>query len=267
MRELSLRELREIEIEILKMFRDFCNENNIQYFLSNGTLLGAVKYGGFIPWDDDVDLFVPRGDYDRMLALFKDSERYKLLAFERNSAYRYPFAKLCDMTTRKVEEGYNNGAEIGVDIDIFPLDAWASDLPIAKKEVTRMKLYMFCLGLIKLGRPDSTNVLKCCATAILMGMCKLLGSEFFIRRIIKLSRKCNVSHSRYVGCKAWCIYGTKEVIPAEVFADVTYVEFEGETFPAPIGYDTYLTSLYGDYRSDPPKEKQKTHHTFKAYQL
>lgn len=102
MRELSLDELREVELDILKTFHNFCEENKIKYYLSNGTLLGAVKYRGFIPWDDDIDVFVPREDYDRLISIFKDSEKYHLFAFERNERYRYLFAKLCDMATLKV---------------------------------------------------------------------------------------------------------------------------------------------------------------------
>ena len=70
-----------------------------------------------------------------------------------------------------------------------------------------------------------------------------------------------------MGCKCWCIYGSREIIPAEVFSDTVEVEFEGTKFPAPVGYDTYLRSLYGDYPQDPPIEKQKTHHSFIAYRL
>ena len=267
MRELSLQELKKIELETLKMFRDFCDENGISYFLSNGTLLGSVKYKGFIPWDDDVDIFIPRNDYDRALRLFKDNEKYKLFAFEREENYHYPFAKLCDMTTRKIEGNYDNGVDLGVDMDIFPLDFWDNNLEKAKKEVKQMNLYRFCLGLTKLEKPDSYNIVKRVIKAVVMMICKLLGSRFFIRQMIKLSRNGKTETSRYLGCKSWCIYGEREIIPAEVFADTVEVEFEGERFKAPIGYDTYLRSLYGDYEKDPPLEKQKTHHTFTAYKI
>ena len=106
MKELTLQELKEIEFEILKTFDSFCKENNIRYYLSHGTLLGAVRYKKFIPWDDDVDLLIPREDYNRMITLFKDTEKYKLFAFEKDENYLYPFAKLCDMTTYKDEFGY-----------------------------------------------------------------------------------------------------------------------------------------------------------------
>lgn len=267
MKELSLQELKEIEFEILKMFDAFCKENNIKYYLSHGTLLGAIRYKKFIPWDDDVDLLIPREDYNRMLTLFKDTDRYRLFAFEKNSEYRYPIAKLCDMTTRKDEYGYNNGVELGVDIDLFPLDAWDDDLEKATQEVKYIQKNMFCLGLTKLKKPDSTNPLKRFAIGLVMTLCKMLGSKYFIKKILKASHKEDQQGNNYLGCKAWCVYGKRGIIPAEVFADTVEIEFEGEKFPAPAGWDTYLTCLYGDYLPEPPKEKQKTHHSFKAYKL
>ena len=267
MKELSLQELKEIEFEILKMFDAFCKENNIRYYLSHGTLLGAIRYKKFIPWDDDVDLLIPREDYNRMLTLFKDNERYKHFDFENNPEYRYHIDKLCDITTRKDEYGYDNGVELGVDIDLFPLDAWDDDLEKAKQEVKYIKGNRFFLNLTKLKKPDSVNPVKRFVKGIVMMFCKMIGSRYFIKNIIKASSKEWQPGNKYLGCKAWCVYGEKGIIPAEVFADTVDIEFEGKMFPAPIGWDTYLTCIYGDYLPEPPKEKQKTHHGFKAYRL
>ena len=267
MKELTLQELKEIEFDILKMFDDFCKENNIHYFLAYGTLLGAVRYKKFIPWDDDVDLLIPREDYNRMLMLFKDSEKYRLFAFEKDMEYLYPFAKLCDMTTRKDEFGYDNGVELGVDIDLFPLDAWDDNLEKAKQEAKRIKKLMLYLGLTKVKRVDDDSFFKRITKSVLMVWCKMLGGKYFIRKIQKEACKEEQKGQAYVGAKSWCVYGAKGIIPAEAFADSVEVEFEGRMFPAPIDYDTYLTCLYGDYLPEPPKEKQKTHHSFKAYKL
>ena len=264
---MSLQELKDIELDIFKMFDAFCKENNITYYLSHGTLLGAIRYKKFIPWDDDVDLLIPRADYDRMISLFKDSERYHLFAFEKNNNYLYPIAKLCDMTTVKIEDGYNNGVKLGVDIDLFPLDAWDNDLEKAKKEVKRIKRLMLCLGLTKVKKVTDTSAVKRFAKSLLMIVCKILGGPYFIRKIQKVSCPKGQTGDVYLGAKTWCVYGEKGIIPAEVFANTVDVEFEGQMFPAPVGYDVYLTCLYGDYMPEPPKEKQKTHHTFKAYKL
>lgn len=267
MKELTLQELKEIEFDILKMFDAFCKENDIKYYLSHGTLLGAIRYGKFIPWDDDVDLLIPREDYNKMITLFKDNGRYQLFAFEKNQNYYYPMAKLCDMTTLKEESGYNNGVKLGIDIDLFPLDEWNSNLRKAKKEARYIGRQMKLLTLSKLYKPDSKSSIKRLIKGIVMFFCKWLGSKHYIKKILKASRKSSKSNSNYLGCKVWCVYGERGIIPAEVFADTTYVEFEGEMFPAPAGYDIYLTCLYGDYMPEPPVEKRKTHHSFKAYRL
>ena len=267
MKELSLQELREIELSLLKKFDAFCAENNIRYFLSNGTLLGAVKYNGFIPWDDDVDVLVPRDDYERLVELFCDDERYKLFAFEKNSDYRYPFAKLCDMQTRKVELNFDNGVQLGVDIDIFPLDNWNDSLYAAKKEMRYIYNNIFYLSLEKMQKPDSLNPGKRIMKRIMMSVCKIFGGKFFIKRIVRKSCAANGTNSEYAGCKSWCIYKEKEIIPSEVFSQAVDVDFEGVKFPAPVGYDVYLRSLYGDYENDPPVEERRTHHGFKAYRI
>lgn len=265
MKELSLQEIKQVELEILKVFHTFCVENHIRYFISHGTLLGAIRYKGFIPWDDDLDVLVPREDYNRLINLFQDTAQYQLVAFEKNENYAFPYAKLCDMTTRKVEGGYINGTELGLDIDVFPLDYWDDDLEKAKKEVKRQQKYMFRLGLSKLRKPDSINPAKRFVKGLCMIPCKLLGSAHYVNKIIRGAYKPEQKGSRYMGGKAWNVYRERDIMPAEVFSEAIELEFEGEKFFAPVGYDTFLTSLYGDYLPEPPVEKRKTHHSFRAY--
>lgn len=265
MKELSLQEVKEIELGLLIKFDVFCKENGIRYFLSNGTLLGAVKYRGFIPWDDDIDVLVPREDYQKLISLFCDDEKFKLFSFEREREFRFPFAKLCDMRTRKIEENTDNGTFLGVDIDVFPLDCWDSNLKKAEDEVKHIRRCMLFLSWTKSVKVYSNNLFKRTAKAILVGASKLLGSSHFVKKIIKQSCRESQKDHLYLGCKSWPIYGPREIIPAEVFSDTVDIAFEGHLFPAPIGYDVYLRSLYGNYKQDPPVDKQKTHHRFVAY--
>ena len=267
MKELSLPELKEIELEILKAFHAFCVEHDLRYYLAYGTLLGAIRYKGFIPWDDDVDVLMPREDYNRFLELYKDSDRYRLLAFEKDPAVLFPYAKICDMTTRKEESDYCSKVPLGVDIDIFPLDYWDDDLQEAKREVKRISRSMFCLGLAKLRKPDSLHPVKRFAKGLLMRWCRLRGGAYYVRKILREAVKDEQRGSRYMGTKTWCVYGERNIVPAEAFSDGIEIAFEDGTFFAPVGYDAYLTCLYGDYLPEPPKEKQKTHHSFKAYRL
>ena len=101
----------------------------------------------------------------------------------------------------------------------------------------------------------------------MMWVYKRRGSEYYLNRIAEECVKDNNGPVKYLGNKAWNVYGEKDIIPAEAFASAVEIEFEGEKFPAPVGYDTFLSSLYGDYLPEPPKEKQKTHHSFKSYKL
>ena len=262
---LTLDEIKQAEFQLLRIFDAYCREHQIRYFLSNGTLLGAVKYRGFIPWDDDVDVLVPREDYDRLVASFTDFDHIRLVSHERDPQYLFPFAKLCDMSIIKEETGNNNGVELGLNMDIFPLDAWDPDRSKAEREVRRIGNAMRGLGLSKLKKPNASTALKRAVQGVLIMLCKLRSSGFFLGRIIQMSRREDQQGSPYLGCKCWCIYGSREIIPAQVFSDTVEVEFEGSLFPAPAGYDAYLRSLYGDYPQDPPPEKQKTHHRFTAY--
>ena len=103
MNRLSLDEIKQAEFRLLKIFDEFCSKHKIRYYLSNGTLLGAVKYKGFIPWDDDVDVLVPREDYDRLMEIFVDQGDICLVSYERNPQYLYPFqsSAICPSSKRK----------------------------------------------------------------------------------------------------------------------------------------------------------------------
>ena len=122
--KLSLQEIQAIEFSMLEFLDSVCVEEGIEYCLFYGSAPGAVRHGGFIPWDDDIDVFMPRCDYDRLMRLSgADSGPYRLLSQERTPGWRLPFAKLCDLSTCKQETCADFGADIGLDVDIFPLDA------------------------------------------------------------------------------------------------------------------------------------------------
>ena len=261
-KELSLQEIKEITFDILKYFNTFCQDNSLKYYLSNGTLLGAVKYGGFIPWDDDIDVLMPREDYESFISMFKDTDEFTLYTHEKNKNYKFPYAKLCALKTLKVETNIDSGVDLGVDIDIFPLDICSAHILNAYVQ-KKLTLYQRGCILSKFISTKGKSIFK----RVIVNLCKLIGYEFVHKRLKKIAMRETISGGEYMGNLMWPIYGKKEIIPEKVFENTIEIEFEGEKFPAPIGYDIYLRSLYGSYENDPPAEKQKTHHSYTAYKL
>ena len=267
--ELGLEQIKKLQADMLKYLSDYCKEEKIPFYLSNGTLLGAVKYGGFIPWDDDIDILVPRKAYDRLIAHYTDSERYQLFCPERTPQFRYPYAKLCDMTTVKKERNLDNGVSLGVEVDIFPLDAWAPSVEEAEKQVVRNKKRTKSLGYMKTIRfvPSQRHgVLGRSLRKYGHTLYRMLHSHRSLCRKMKKEalQYSDLENPPYLGCVLWPVYGPSEILPAEVFAETVEVEFEGEKYPAPVGYDLYLRALYGNYELDPPPEKQVSHHFFEV---
>lgn len=260
MRKLELDEIKGIELRILTAFRDYCNEHKLAYFISNGTLLGAVKYGGFIPWDDDIDVLMPRRDYDRFLSEYKDNEEYTLFSKERGAHYQYPFAKLCRNGTLKLENDVQQDKK-GIDIDIIPLDGMGNVLVFAKLRAaaSNCMIKMLCLSL------NEDFYSRSRFKRAVYSICRIVGRSDFIHKTYERMVRPRYKDSRYVGNLIWAVYGAKEVMPARLFSTMTEVSFEGKIFSAPIGYDLYLRSLYGDYKKDPPPDKCVTHHEFAAY--
>ena len=171
------------------------------------------------------------------------------------------------MTTLKIENGQEEELKLGLDMDIFPLDPWDSDMKKARKEVKRQRRALFRLGLTRQDKADSANLPKRIAKGIMMVFCKMAGSKHYVRKLMKEATRHPYEGAKYLGGKAWNVYGYRDILPAEVFDHPIEVEFEGHTFWAPVGYDAFLSSLYGNYMPEPPPEKRKTHHVFKAYKL
>ncbi|MEE1198583.1 MAG: LicD family protein [Acutalibacteraceae bacterium] len=264
MKELTIDEAKKIELEILLFFDKFCKENNKQYFLAGGTLIGAVRHKGFIPWDDDIDTYMMREDYDWMIENFnkiKSQSRYKLIPPSSEHA-KHSFVKIIDVKTVKIENGvaYNNDY-LGVDIDVFPLDGQPDTIKEYnkwhKKLMTIYRLHTYCII-------DTAGKLK---RIIAVPLIRLFtgGRKTLLKRAEKLHKKYTYENAKYIGPKE-CAFNTyNDRYKKEWFDKAIDGEFEGHIFPIPIGYDAVLTQLYGDYMKLPPVEKQITHHSNKMY--
>ena len=249
----------EIHSRLLKMAKDFhqiCMANNMNYYMLGGTMLGAVRHKGFIPWDDDMDFGMPRKDYDYFISMAqKILPEYYELRFYRN-AENSPmhYVKFIDNRTTLVEAPYKNYVE-GLYIDIFPLDGAGSGSFLDRIRMKRIKVLQ---GLI----------INHCTTREKTGIRKLIKKYAQMRNLEKLHESIEklmtaktISDSsliaNYLG--AWA---EKEIMPKEYMGEPKLYQFEDTEFYGVENADGYLTSLYGDYMKLPPKEKQVFKHNY-----
>lgn len=268
MRELTdIKQIQDVLQGTLSYFADFCKKNELTFFLSNGSMLGAVKYQQFIPWDDDVDILMPRADYDKLIALADiSSGPYRLLCRETVPGWRVPFAKLSDTRTLLKEGEFKFGTELGISLDIFPLDKWHPNLRTARWQARFQNILvrmMFGANAPHF-KTNKRGVRKFILGCIWVAG-HIIGSQRLCRWLERRTRRWSKYPDGHLGCVIWNCYGEKEVLPAEVFAKAQTIRFCGDDYPVPVGYDTYLTSLYGAWREELPPERQKSNHIIRAW--
>lgn len=254
----DIHELRQIQIGILDEVHQYCEAHGLRYFLSSGTLIGAVRHKGYIPWDDDIDIYMPRKDYEQFLREFKGSEQFKLLNPAQEPHYYYTFAKVVDLRTRMVEDE-TEGFEIGVFMDIFPVD-YVTDNLQERERVFKLKKLLYKIRRCKI---SNSNPLQSRLAYIVYKYLPLSVKQIErkIRRLIVLEKPthtvCNMTEAgpKMKGC-----------FPAEDIASSVDIEFEGKTYKTMVGYKDYLERTYGDYMTLPPVEQRVTH-KFEAYWL
>ena len=249
----------------LHKFIELCEEHQLTYFCLGGTVIGAVRHGGMIPWDDDIDVGMPRPDYDRFLQLCKtiDLGHYELDTPEMKG-YPFFFAKFCDKDTSLIEIE-NVPCLYGINIDIFPIDGTSSDLAEAKRETKAFKHITNKLDatLAHLTFKEYIRLLfqpKEWGRMAYQTVAFLFGRETIRKRII---RKLNaiVSAHDYSTATYVSNYAFLWVQPKEWFTTVTKKTFEGTEVNLPGGYHNYLTDIFGDYMQLPPeKERVSLHH-------
>lgn len=254
-------ELKEIQLNILREVDAFCKLNDINYWLDCGTLLGAVRHKGYIPWDDDIDIGMLRPDFDRFLRLFNDySSRYKAYSNENKKDFYYPYGKVLDLTTELYEPD-EKGLKLSVNIDVFVYD----NVPDSDKKVKKMykrRDFFRTLNIIRNTGITSRRVLRRFIITTIKCLIKLFPSNFFVKKMIKNSKKYMDKNTKRIG--DFTSY-SEITVDKSVFRDFIDVEFEGNKYPAPIDYDIWLTTFYGNYMKLPPLEERRSHHKFIAY--
>lgn len=249
----DIHKLKKIELEELRTFCRICDENGLKYYVTGGTLIGTIRHKGFIPWDDDIDVAMPREDYDKFIKIApsKLPDYYFLQNNHTDPDWVACFSKIRDSRTTFVETSLK-AAKInhGVYIDIFPLDYYPERISTLDR---------FFMMIYKARVTSTYEVERLLKTRVMCFLSKLLcpNVQSAVRKLEAMYRKEKNSQMYINYGGAW---GKKEIAPKKWFGEGTMMEFEDLLVRVPIDYDKYLGQLYGDYMILPPVEKQVGHH-------
>lgn len=258
--EISKEECKCIQIRILDEVAAICKKNGLNYYLAYGSLLGAIRHKGFIPWDDDIDIYMSRDDYEKLLKILKSKRTKKPDWFELltgdNEGYYYPFAKVVDNTTiAKMED---NLSKHGIWIDIFPEDRLPNS-PLKRLVFVRIGKALRDVILAMTTDFSSTEKdRKRFVKRVLSVIASVIGKERIYQLTEKYYKKYSHSDSDMFACLS-SRYGTKEIMHQEDLFTPTEVEFESRHYQATRRWEQYLTKLYGEYRKIPPEKDRKVH--------
>lgn len=249
----TVKEMQKIILEMLKLFLEICQKNKLRYFLIDGSCLGAVRHKGFIPWDDDIDIGMPRKDYDIFLKIAQHElpDGYFLQFNETDKHYVCTFAKIRNSNTTFIEKSVSHlDINHGVFLDIFPLDGY--------KESTILNILKtkYSFGILKFIKPSSFmySFRRFLHNLLLLNFC--MNYEKYRDKMDKIIKKYDYDGNDLIQiyCGAW------EIVPREYFGTGIEGEFEGLKVMLPEKYDLYLTNVYGDYMKLPPEDERVTHH-------
>ncbi len=256
--------LQEKLLVMFKWFHDFCIKHKLRYYALGGTMLGAVRHNGFIPWDDDIDLGMPRKDYQRFVKLSKkiDMGIYKLEnSHMGNSDFFYGYSKIYDTTTTLIEKARIN-VKRGIYMDIFPLDGAGTTKKDAKKIFKSVfNRYQFLIArtcALSSRRKWYKNISIIIARLV---PDILVDNKKLLKKIDQLCAKYDYDTSRYVG-NFLGNWGIKETMPQNYMGRPVLYKFEDIFIYGVEKYEKYLTCLYGDWRKLPPKEERASRHEY-----
>jgi lipopolysaccharide cholinephosphotransferase len=260
----TIKKLHAIDLDIVKEFVAICDEYNLTYYMIGGTLLGAIRHKGFIPWDDDVDLGMPRDDYEKFLEVSKQKLSPHLQVVNYRTDPKLDIiTRIIDTTTKASLIGGNDSRYVNLYIDIFPLDGSPNFSIFRKLYYCRVMFHkILIISCYKQGinMQRKRNTLE----KIFLIIFLKLPLENIINpykekcKIEKIMRKYRVEKSTYIGCLMGA-YRTREMVPNCFYGKGGDYQFEDVKLRGPEQYDNFLTMMYGDYMKLPPIEARKTH--------
>lgn len=265
MKEMTLRDIQLVSLEILKDIHNFCTKNKLNYYIAYGTLLGAVRHKGFIPWDDDIDIVMPRPDYNRFIKTYKSEHGMKLFTYQKGQCL-IPYARICEMERTQMifcQKPWTKHST-GICLDIFPLDAVDKD-EFDKKNEMAMKLWKRSWAMRYSLTPFTSN--KEVGKKIKWGTRKIISLLLEKKRITKHLNLCKNTAwgtSDYL-CQLACPDPNEKIIEKKWFDDKVLLPFEDAEFYAPKDWDKVLRNIFGDYMQLPPKEEQVPHTSYAKF--
>lgn len=262
---IPLDEVKELLLDLVSDLDSFCRERGIRYALAYGSLIGAVRHKGIIPWDDDIDVWMPRPDFLRLLQEYAPAHpdsHYKIRSMETDPEFPLNFAKFCDTRTESVDHFGNKSA---VAVDIFILDGLGQSLPEAEKFIHKVKrkqrIWSNQRFTRKLGLSRQFSLKK--NSYILFAKIASLFIPYrrLVRKYISLKQHFPIDESKYCAClnEDPSIYATQEIL------EFTDAVFEDKILRIPTNFDGLLTAFYGDYMQLPPKEQRVVTHGSTAF--
>lgn len=254
-------ELRRLQLKTLDMllyFQRFCDEHGLLFYLCGGCCIGAVREGGFLKWDDDADVFLPRDDYEKLKSLWRDSDRYALLAPKKGENYGNIFSTLVDKTTTCVREQTKDiPMPHGIAIDIFPLDGCPTGF---RRRLQKLNALIFSLFLAQVVPVNHGKAVELGGRLLLALVPSKKARERIWLRAEKRMKKYPISECGKITELCAGPHYMQNEYPAEAFAAAAYKAFEGHSLPVPIGWDAYLSIAFGDYMTPPPESDRAPAH-------
>jgi lipopolysaccharide cholinephosphotransferase len=261
MHQLSLKEIQARELKMLKYFKKICEKYHLRYYLAGGTLLGAVRHEGFIPWDDDIDILMPRPDYNKLQKIIKRQPllpRYRFHSSDLGNL-NDPFCKLFDLSTKVDKKWIADQYDCHLWIDIFPMDGVPEDDKEVEKIYKKVKRARRILRFMKAKDGMGKTKLRALVKPLLKPFALLVfGKKRTVHYIERIAKKYPFEECKSVAGVVFG-YGPEEKMDRESYVEGIPMKFENCTVMAPGCYDAYLSGLFGDYMQLPPEDKRQVH--------
>lgn len=260
MRPITDEERKQINIELLSYFDKVCRENDIHYSLTGGTLLGAVRHKGFIPWDDDVDVFMARPEFEKLDAVFKENEEFVWVSPTNGKETYHPYGRLYDKRTRITGCPIPTPAGTGLFLDVCIVDGLPDNKLLRTIQIEKIIF-------LRRGRrstlydetaPNFQDTSK--GMKIFKQLLRhITKGDFWLRQLEKSTKKYPFDTGKWVG-NFTSQYGKRELMHRSSWDGYVELEFEGKKYEACSGWEEYLKNIYGDYMVLPPEDKRVGHH-------